>query len=44
MFTNVISVKCNARNEKDKPQIGNAGNAKAIALLMIAASNDRRYS
>ena len=39
MFTNVISVKCNARNEKDKPQIGNAGNAKAIALLMIAASN-----
>jgi hypothetical protein len=39
-----ISAKCNARNEKVKPEIGNAGNAKAFAVLLIAAPVDRRYS
>jgi len=43
-FLRAIVSKCNARNEKDKPQIRNAGNAKAIALLMIAEPDDRRYS
>jgi hypothetical protein len=38
-----ISTKCNARTEKVKPEIRNAGNAKAIALLSIARPDDWRY-
>jgi hypothetical protein len=37
-------VKCNARNEKVKPEIRSAGNAKAFALLSIARVDDWRYS